>query len=47
LDDRLTIACGQEAVRILTLQRAGKRPTATAEFLRGYPLPEGSHLIAP
>jgi methionyl-tRNA formyltransferase len=47
LDDRLTIACGEGAVRALTLQRAGKRPTATAEFLRGYPLPEGTCLTAP
>jgi methionyl-tRNA formyltransferase len=35
LDDRLTIACGDGAVRIVALQRAGKGPMTAAEFLRG------------
>ncbi len=35
LDDRLTIACAQGAVRILELQRAGKQPMKADEFLRG------------
>jgi len=35
LDDRLTIACGSGAVRIVELQRAGGKPTAAEEFLRG------------
>jgi methionyl-tRNA formyltransferase len=38
LDDRLTIACGQGALRILELQRAGKQPMKADEFLRGTPL---------
>jgi methionyl-tRNA formyltransferase len=38
LDDRLTIACGNGAIRILDLQRAGKAPMKAAEFLRGTPL---------
>ncbi|MDE2062665.1 MAG: methionyl-tRNA formyltransferase [Bradyrhizobium sp.] len=38
LDDRLTIACTQGAVRILELQRAGKQPMKAEEFLRGTPL---------
>jgi methionyl-tRNA formyltransferase len=38
LDDRLTIACAQGAVRILDLQRAGKQPMKAEEFLRGTPL---------
>lgn len=38
LDDDLTIACGDGAVRILELQRAGKAPMKSAEFLRGTPL---------
>jgi len=42
LDDCLTIACRTGAVRLLELQRAGKRPTSAAEFLRGFPLPRGS-----
>jgi methionyl-tRNA formyltransferase len=38
LDDRLTIACKEGAIRILELQRAGKQPMRTDEFLRGTPL---------
>ena len=38
LDDRLTIACGNGAIRILELQRAGKAPMQAADFLRGTPL---------
>ena len=35
LDDRLTIACGDGAIRIVELQRAGKAPMKAADFLRG------------
>ena len=42
LDDRLTIACRQGAVRILELQRAGKGAMKTEEFLRGTPLTAGA-----
>ena len=38
LDDQLTIACGEGAIRILELQRAGKAPMRAEEFLRGTPL---------
>jgi methionyl-tRNA formyltransferase len=38
LNDRLTIACAQGAIRILELQRAGKQPMKAEEFLRGTPL---------
>ena len=38
LDDGLTIACGDGAIRILELQRAGKAPMKSTEFLRGTPL---------
>src|SRR6266566_2670185 len=38
LDDRLTIACGDGAIRIIDLQRAGRAPMKAAEFLRGTPL---------
>jgi methionyl-tRNA formyltransferase len=38
LDDRLTIACAQGALRIIELQRAGKQPMKAEEFLRGTPL---------
>ncbi len=36
----LTVACGQGALRLLTLQRQGKAATAAADFLRGFALPE-------
>jgi methionyl-tRNA formyltransferase len=42
LDDQLTIACGEGAIRIVELQRAGKAPMKAAEFLRGTPLKVGS-----
>ena len=41
LDDRLTIACSHGATRLLDVQRAGKKPMAVAEFLRGFPLQRG------
>ena len=42
LDDQLTIACADGAVRIVELQRAGKGPMKAAEFLRGTPLKPGA-----
>ena len=33
--ERLTIACGDGAVRLLEVQRAGKGPARAADFLRG------------
>ncbi|GAA3846840.1 methionyl-tRNA formyltransferase [[Pseudomonas] carboxydohydrogena] len=38
LDDRLTIACGSGAIRLIQIQRAGKQPMMAADFLRGTPL---------
>jgi methionyl-tRNA formyltransferase len=35
LDDRLTIACGEGAVRLTEVQRAGKKPMPADKFLRG------------
>jgi len=44
LDDRLTVACGGGAVRLLQLQRAGRQPMNAEDFLRGTPVPPGSVL---
>jgi len=44
LDDKLTIACHDGAVRIVELQRAGKQAMKAGEFLRGSPLAPGSRL---
>jgi methionyl-tRNA formyltransferase len=38
LDDRLTVACGSGAVRLVEVQRAGKQPMGAEEFLRGTPI---------
>lgn len=43
-DDGLTIACNPGAVRLLTVQRAGRGPAPAAAFLRGYALPKGTLL---
>jgi len=45
LDDKLTIACGTGAVRLLELQRAGKQPMTAEEFLRGMPIMRANVLI--
>lgn len=44
LDDTLTVACGSGAVRLLSLQRAGKAAQDAGTFLRGMPLPAGTQL---
>jgi len=44
LDGAPTVACGEGAVELLELQRAGKKPMAAAEFLRGFPLAPGTCL---
>ena len=44
LDDALTIACGSGAVRLVAVQRAGKRPQSGDEFLRGFALRAGDRL---
>jgi methionyl-tRNA formyltransferase len=44
LDAALSIACGEGAVRLIEVQRAGKKPMHVAEFLRGFPLPPGTRL---
>ena len=38
LDEHLTIACGDGAIRLLQIQRAGKQPMTAEDFLRGTPL---------
>jgi methionyl-tRNA formyltransferase len=44
LDDALTVACADGAVRILELQRAGRQAMKAEDFLRGHPLPRGMRL---
>jgi methionyl-tRNA formyltransferase len=44
LDGRLTVACGEGALRLLRLQRAGKAAVEVEAFLRGFPVPAGTRL---
>jgi methionyl-tRNA formyltransferase len=44
LDEGFTVACGDAAIRPLTLQRAGRPAMAAAELLRGRPVPVGAIL---
>jgi methionyl-tRNA formyltransferase len=41
LDDGLTIACGDRAIRVLEVQRSGKAPMPAADFLRGARIEKG------
>jgi methionyl-tRNA formyltransferase len=44
LDNRLTIACGEGAVRLLEVQRAGAKPMPAEDLLRGTSIPAGTVL---
>ena len=44
LDERLTIACGEGALRLTRLQPAGSKAMASDVFLRGHRVPIGSRL---
>ncbi|WP_104662672.1 methionyl-tRNA formyltransferase [Ensifer adhaerens] len=44
LDDNLTIACGEGAVRLTRLQRAGGKALGAADFLRGTPVAAGTRV---
>jgi methionyl-tRNA formyltransferase len=44
LDDRLTVSCGEGAVRLTTVQRAGKKPVSAEAFLRGVDVAPGKIL---
>ena len=44
VDEALTIACGDGAIRPTLVQRAGRGITSAEELLRGFPIPSGSEL---
>jgi methionyl-tRNA formyltransferase len=44
LDDRLLVAAGGGAVRLLRVQREGRGPQDAEAFLRGTPVPAGTKL---
>ena len=45
-DHGITVACGEQALRLTQLQRAGGKRLAAAEFLRGFPIVQGQCLGA-
>jgi methionyl-tRNA formyltransferase len=45
LDDALTVACGDGALRLMKVQRAGKSVMAAVELLKGFALPRGTQLV--
>lgn len=45
VDDRLTVACGEGAVRLVELQRAGGKPAKADEFLRGAKIDQETRLL--
>jgi methionyl-tRNA formyltransferase len=44
LDDRLLIACGEGALRLLRVQRPGRGPLEAEAMLRGVPVATGTRL---
>jgi methionyl-tRNA formyltransferase len=45
IGDDLIVACGQDALRLMTLQRAGRAPVSGDEFRRGARLTDGMRFI--
>jgi methionyl-tRNA formyltransferase len=45
LDDALTVACGDGALRLIKVQRAGKSVMTAAELLKGFALAAGTQLV--
>ncbi|MET0307910.1 MAG: methionyl-tRNA formyltransferase [Sphingomonas sp.] len=44
LDDQLTIRCGEGAIRLLLVQRAGRGVMTAGDLLRGFAIPAGTQL---
>ena len=44
IDERMTIACGEEALRPVLLQRAGRSPMSLDDFMRGFPIAKSASL---
>ena len=47
LDARPVVACGHGGVRLIRVQREGKKPMTALELLRGFSLPPGTRLDVP
>jgi methionyl-tRNA formyltransferase len=46
LDDELTVACGEGALQLTQVQRAGSKALPADVFLRGLPVPAGARFLA-
>ncbi len=44
VDDQLTVACGEGALRLLLMQRVGKVVMSASELMRGFAIPAGVRL---
>jgi len=44
IDDQLTVACGDGALRLLLAQRVGKVVMTASDLMRGFAIPKGSRL---
>ena len=47
IDEELTVRCGAGGLRLLRLQRAGRKPMSATNFLHGYQLDRGTILPPP
>ncbi len=45
LDNNLTVACKQKAIRVLSIQKEGKKILKTKDFLTGYKIEQGEKLV--
>jgi methionyl-tRNA formyltransferase len=45
IDERLTVACGEEALRLTRVQLAGRAAMDAADFLRGHPVSQGTQFV--
>ena len=45
LDDALTVACGEGAVRLRKVQRAGGKAMDAEAMLKGFAVPAGTQLV--
>lgn len=45
IDERLTVACSEGALRLTRVQLAGRAAMDAADFLRGHPVPKGTQFV--
>jgi methionyl-tRNA formyltransferase len=45
LDDALTVACGEGALKLVKVQRAGARAMEAGDLLKGFAVPRGTQLL--